>query len=98
MMAKSLKVQMVDSSSTMITMLRMPGSVTWRKRCSTVAPSTAAASYSSPGMAFIPARKLMPKNGKPRHTLTPMTDAIAVLGSLSQPTPRSSTPNTWTSR
>ncbi len=27
----------------------------------------------------------MPKNGKPRHTLTPMTELIAVPGSLSQP-------------
>jgi len=46
----------------------------------------------------MPARKLMPKKGKPRHTFTPMTDDIAVPGSLSQPTPCESTPNTWTSR
>ena len=63
-----------------------------------MAPSTAAASYSSPGIAFMPARKLMPKNGKPRHTLTPMTDAIAVPGSLSQPTPCGRMRKTLTSR
>ena len=53
-MAKSLNVQIVDSSRTMITMLRIPGSVTCRKRWRAEAPSTAAASYNSPGIAFMP--------------------------------------------
>ena len=44
MIWKSLNVQMVDSSTTMIMMLRIPGSVMWRKRCTTLAPSTSAAS------------------------------------------------------
>ena len=87
MIAKSLNVQIVESSTTMITMFRMPGSVTWRKRPTAVAPSTAAASYSSPGIAFMPARKLIPKNGKPRQTLTAITEPMAVPGSLSHPTP-----------
>ena len=44
MMAKSLKVQMVDSRVTMMRMFRTPGRVTWRKRWTALAPSTAAAS------------------------------------------------------
>ena len=35
----------------------------------------------------MPARKLIPKKGKPRQILTPITEAMAVPGSLSQPTP-----------
>ena len=44
MIAKSLKVQIVDRSTTMITMFRMPGRVSGGIRCAAVAPSTAAAS------------------------------------------------------
>ena len=46
----------------------------------------------------MPARKLMPKNGKPRQTFTAMTDAMAVPGSLSQPTPWGRMRNTLTRR
>ena len=82
----------------MMMMFWSAGSVTWRKRWSAVAPSTAAASYISAGIAFMPARNEMPKNGKPRHTLTAMTDAIAVPGSDSQPTPCGKTRRTFTRR
>ena len=40
----------------------------------------------------------MPKKGKPRHTFTAMTDAMAVPGSLSQPTPWGRMRKTRTSR
>jgi hypothetical protein len=46
----------------------------------------------------MPARKEIPKNGKPRQMFTEMTDAIAVLGSDSQPTPWSRRPVTRTRR
>ncbi len=46
----------------------------------------------------MPARKLMPKNGNPRHTLTAITEAIAVPGSDSQPTPCGKMWKTRTSR
>ncbi len=88
---------MVESRVTMIKMFLTPGSVTWRKRWSGPAPSTAAASYISAGMALTPARKLIPKKGKPRQMFTPITDAIAVFGSDSQPTPWGSRWKTLTS-
>ena len=49
-------------------------------------------------MAFIAARKEMPKNGKPRQMLTATTEAMAVPGSDSHPIPCGSTWNTRTSR
>ena len=63
-----------------------------------LAPSTAAASYCSPGIAFNPARNEIPKNGNPRQMLTKITDAIAVPGSLSQPTPCGRMRKTFTRR
>ena len=46
----------------------------------------------------MPARNEMPKNGKPRQMFTAITEAIAVWGSLSQPTPCGRMRNTRTSR
>ena len=55
-MLKSLMVKMnVSSVVTMITCLS-PGSVMCQKRRQALAPSTEAASYSSPGIDCMPAR------------------------------------------
>ena len=58
----------------------MAGMVTWRKRCHTLAPSMAAASWSSCGTAWRPARIVMPKKGMPRQMLARHTEEIARLG------------------
>jgi hypothetical protein len=49
-------------------------------------------------MDFMPARREIPKKGKPRQTLTKMTEAMAVPASLSHPTPCGRIRNTFTSR
>ena len=46
----------------------------------------------------MPARNEIPKNGKPRQTFTATTEAMAVPGSLSQPTPCGRMRKTRTSR
>src|SRR2546425_5288513 len=63
-MLKSLMVRMNDSTIVTISTCLSPGSVTCRKRCQAPAPSTEAASYSSRGIACIPARYDTPKNGR----------------------------------
>src|SRR5213083_3014589 len=62
-MLKSLMVRMNDRTIVTISTCLSPGSVTCRKRCQAPAPSTEAASYSSRGIACIPARYDTPKNG-----------------------------------
>jgi hypothetical protein len=44
-----------------------------------LAPSTFAESYSSSGIAFNPAKKVMIANGRALHTLRTMLDGIAVV-------------------
>ncbi len=46
----------------------------------------------------MPAKNEMPKNGKPRQMFTATTEAMAVPGSDSQPTPCGITRSTRTSR
>ena len=59
---------------------RMIGSVTCQNRCQGPAPSIAAASCSSAGTAWSPARIVIAKNGVPRQMLAIMTDEIASTG------------------
>ena len=80
MMLKSLMVKMNVSRVVTMMMCLRPGSVMWQKRRHEPAPSTAAASYSSPGIDCIPARYDTPKNGKPRHQLAMTTAIMAPSG------------------
>src|SRR5881396_3993115 len=79
-MLKSLMVRMNDRTIVTISTCLSPGSVTCRKRCQAPAPSTEAASYSSRGIACIPARYDTPKNGNARHQLATITAAMAPAG------------------
>ena len=76
-MLKSLKVKMVEKSTTTASTGLSSGSVMCQKRALAPAPSASAASYSSFGMATRPARMVMAKNGRPRQMLTVMTAAMA---------------------
>ena len=58
-MWNELKVQMLDSIRVIAITSRRPGRVTFQKRCQALAPSIAAASYSSVGIAASPARNIM---------------------------------------
>ena len=60
---------MTPNSSWMAISGRSSGSVMWRKRRHGPAPSIAAASSSSGGIACRPARKISIANGSPRQTL-----------------------------
>src|SRR6266478_1294545 len=80
MMLKSLIVKMNVSRVVTMMMCLRPGSVMCQKRRQEPAPSTEAASYSSPGIDCMPARYETPKNGKPRHQLATTTAAIAPSG------------------
>ena len=73
-MSKFANVAMVEKSMVMAMMFRIIGSVMKRSRCRAVAPSMAAASYSSPGMDVSPARNMIMKKGVPIQTLTRMTE------------------------
>ena len=55
----------------------MVGSVTDRKRCQALAPSSAAASCNSGDTACNPARMEMAKKGRPRQILATQTAAMA---------------------
>ena len=55
--------------------------VTWRNRCHAPAPSIAAASYISSGMAWRPASSVMAKNGMPHQTLATIGPHMASRGS-----------------
>ena len=76
-MLKSLKVKIVEKSTTIASTGLSSGSVTCQKRDMGPAPSASAASYSSLGMDTRPARMVMAKNGSPRQTLTATTADIA---------------------
>src|SRR5437773_3530705 len=80
MMLKSLIVKMNVSKVVTIMTCVSPGAVMGQKRRHEPAPSTEAASYSSPGIDCIPARYDTPKNGKPRHQLAITTASIAPSG------------------
>ena len=80
--SKSPSVPIVEIRATTPTTGTISGNVMLQNVRHGVAPSTRAASSNSSGTACIAARKLIPKNGTPRHTLTMMSDAIAVLPSV----------------
>src|SRR5215471_12082629 len=61
------------------------GSVMRVNRCHGPAPSTVAASYSCPGIACSPARKMTIPKPKPFHTLIRISPGIAQLDETSQP-------------
>ena len=84
MPANSFAVQMDDSVVETNRTGKMPGMVTFQKRCNVPAPSTLAASYKSCPTVASPASRVIAKNGKPRHTLTRMAEAIAQVGLYSQ--------------
>ena len=63
-----------------------PGSVMWRNLPQLPAPSIAAASYSSAGIACSPASRVTAKNGNPCQITARTTPAIAVLDCASQGT------------
>src|SRR5260370_31691971 len=60
------------------------GQVMCQNRCQGLAPSMAAASFSSGLMVCRPASRLMAKNGTPRQMLTMMIEVMARSGSRSQ--------------
>src|SRR5262245_19837779 len=60
------------------------GQVMYQKRFHGLAPSMAAASFSSGLMVCNPASRLMAKNGTPRQMLMTMMEAMARSGSPSQ--------------
>jgi len=60
------------------------GTITFRKRCRKVAPSTLAASRISGGTEVSPASSTMALNGKPRQTFTNITESSARAGCPSQ--------------
>ena len=57
------------------------GSVTCQNFCHSVAPSSAAASYSDGEMVCNPASRVMAKNGTPRQIFAAMVDSRASHGS-----------------
>src|SRR4029453_16583430 len=91
MRSKLLNVQIDDRVTVTVITWRSPGSVTCTNRRHDEAPSMAAASYWSAGMALRPARKQTAKNGTPFHTLTRITDGMASDASDSQPAGQLST-------
>src|SRR3954465_14608839 len=64
--------------------VRIEGHVMKRNFCQPVAPSTAAASYCSPGMAIRPATRISVQNGSDFHTCITIENDSASAGSLSQ--------------
>jgi hypothetical protein len=72
-------------TTTMVTGMSR-GQVTLQKRCQALAPSMAAASSTSGFTVCSPASSVMAKKGIPRHTLTRMTETMAVIGPPSQST------------
>ena len=79
-----LKFQMKLSDVIDATIGRSDGRTTLRKRCHAPAPSTAAASTSSSGICWRPARSATVVCGMPTHTPTTITAGRAVLKSPSQ--------------
>src|SRR5690349_4914150 len=76
-MSKVLAVQINDNMHVTSMTCRSPGNVTYSQRCQALAPSTSAASYCSEGIACIPARYAMAKNGNPFQITTLITAGIA---------------------
>src|SRR5437763_7353175 len=72
--------RMVDVRNT----VRIEGHVMKRNFCHPLAPSTAAASYCSPGMASRPATRISVQNGSDFHTCISMEKDRASAGSFSQ--------------
>src|SRR3712207_6225645 len=72
-------VQIVDSISVMMTIGIRLGRVMFQYRWNTSAPSIPAASYSSDGIAWRPARNIIDQNGVLAHTTATTTDQSATL-------------------
>src|SRR5438067_2308384 len=77
---KSVNVNSTENVITTAMMGVKSGSVTWRKRCHGVAPSSAAASYSEGEIVCSPASRVMATNGTPRQILANMVDSRAFHG------------------
>ena len=86
-MPKSLNVQMVDSSITMISDVLDAGQGHVAEALHRGRPSTAAASYSSPEWPSSRRGSGCRRTESRATRCTAITEAMAVPGSLSQPTP-----------
>src|SRR5262249_29623975 len=83
-MSKVFAVQISESMQVTSITCRRPGKVMYSQRCQALAPSTSAASYCSEGIACMPARYAMAKNGKPFQITTLITAGIAQVVEPSQ--------------
>jgi hypothetical protein len=79
-MLRSDNVNTVSNAVPMKRMGAIIGTMTLRKRCRKLAPSTLAASKISGATEVIPASSTMAPKGKPRQTLTNMTESRARPG------------------
>ena len=83
-MLRSDSVNTVSKALPMNRIGAIIGTITLRNRCRNVAPSTLAASRISGGTEVRPASSTMALKGKPRQTLTNITDSRARPGWPSQ--------------
>src|SRR5450759_914049 len=81
---KSPNVQIIESSVQVRYSVRTDGQVMKRNFCHQVAPSTAAASNRSPGMASRPVIRIRVQNGSDFQMCIPIAIVSATVGSLSQ--------------
>ena len=79
-MLRSESVKTVSNALPMKRIGAIIGTITRRKRCMKVVPSTLAASMISGGTDVSPASRTMALKGKPRHTLTNITEKSARPG------------------
>src|ERR1700722_9530056 len=81
---KSPSVQIIESSVQVRYSVRTDGQVMNRNFCHQVAPSTAAASNRSPGIASCPVIRIRVQNGSDFQMCMPIAIVSATVGSLSQ--------------
>src|SRR5487761_2533655 len=81
---KSPSVQIIDRISDVTYSVRIEGQVMKRNFCQFDAPSTAAASYCSAGIARRPAIRMRVQNGSDFHTCISIARPSASVGLLSQ--------------
>src|SRR4030081_2914827 len=81
---KSPSVQIIESSVQVTYSVRTDGQVMKRNFCHQVAPSTAAASNRSPGIASRPVIRIRVQNGSDFQICIPIAIESATVGSLSQ--------------
>src|SRR5438552_17769616 len=79
----SVNVKMMPKSTATFTIGSIIGMVIWNMVRQNPAPSTAAASGISRGIAVSPASSITVENGSKRKLYTPINDIIAIEGSQS---------------